>query len=273
MGLTGSKIPDYNAAIASRAPTWGSDVAVVDQHTDFDTGRDLADDLHPSAAGDRLMAGRWHVALSQHVLHKFDELGRPVRILPFGDSITQMSYRWDLWLQLSVEMPQKFDLVGTKTGLPDAITPIVTTPALRAAFDGDYSGYPGYTAGELATCCAFRDTLAVQPDIVLLHAGTNDFKHVWGVGDTPVEQALTHLQACVTEMLRASPNATVLVAQIIPADPQLWILITATCVPCALALCVLGLLLARRRRARGGDASVGGCSCAWRVARRGQPKA
>ena len=64
-----------------------------------------------NAAGDRLMAARWFSSLSSIVPDMFAQLGRPVRILSYGDSITEFCYRWDLWLLLSTGLPAaSFDL-------------------------------------------------------------------------------------------------------------------------------------------------------------------
>ena len=60
------------------------------------------------------------------------------------------------------------------------------------------------------------DASVARPDIVLYHAGTNDLRPDRDTGIS-VEDASYHLQRGVAEMLRAAPNATILVAQIIPA--------------------------------------------------------
>ena len=77
--------------------------------------------MHPNRAGDLKIATRWSAALAGHVVNVSDGHGggRPPRILPLGDSITECGYRFDLWRQLRAAAPrQPFEFVGTRQGLP-----------------------------------------------------------------------------------------------------------------------------------------------------------
>ena len=74
-----------------------------------------------------------------------------------------------------------------------------------------------YKTSELANL-AFADASMARPDIVLVHGGTNDVPYDWDYPAETVRNAVDELHRGVDELLRAAPNATILVAQIMPAD-------------------------------------------------------
>lgn len=102
-----------------------------------------------------------------------------LRILPLGDSLTydnnhqdidvkprpiskRYAYRGPLWKMLK-DAKIDFDFVGTKKAGQD----------YAPGFDPDNDGYPGETSFEIAER-TYKIMEATQPDIVLLHVGTND---------------------------------------------------------------------------------------------------
>jgi lysophospholipase L1-like esterase len=137
----------------------------------------------------------------------------PVRIMPLGDSITGSPGCWRslLWNQLRDAGFTGVDFVGT---LPPT--------ACGVGYDGDNEGH----AGLLAKDAAFGDKLVgwlrvTNPDIVLMHFGTND---VWNA--IPVPMILASYSRMVDQMRANNPRMTIIVQQLIPMNP-------ANCPPCA----------------------------------------
>jgi lysophospholipase L1-like esterase len=106
-----------------------------------------------------------------------DSTGRsqPIYILPLGDSITQAnnnhrSYRYDLWVKL-LDEGVNFDFVGSQNsnhnGNPN------WSEYNGHSFDQDHEGHWGWRADELLASLP-QWLQEYTPDIVLLHAGTND---------------------------------------------------------------------------------------------------
>lgn len=138
----------------------------------------------------------------------------PVRIMPLGDSITGSPGCWRavLWNQLQDTGYTDIDFVGTLgpqgCGIP---------------YDGDNEGH----GGALVTNVAAQNQLpgwlsATDPDVVLMHFGTND---VWSARST--SQILAAYDTLVDQMRAHNPAMRVLVAQIIPMDPS------RSCAECA----------------------------------------
>jgi len=130
-----------------------------------------------------------------------------VRIMPLGDSITQgyhTSYRDPLWSALR-EAGWKVDFVGTmKSNYGGGGPP--------RGYDTDHEGHWGWHADEVMERIAEWAERS-NPDIVLLHLGTNDV----GTGHDPLETAGEVAQ--VIALLRdQNPGIHVLLALIIPVD-------------------------------------------------------
>jgi lysophospholipase L1-like esterase len=131
----------------------------------------------------------------------------PVRIMPLGDSITAGPGCWRamLWHQLQTTGYTNIDFVGTQSdgggcnpGYP---------------YDFDHEGHGGYSATGIADNNQLPPWLAAdQPDIVLMHLGTND---MWGHYIT-LTQKLTAFTKLIGQMRAQNPNMKILVAQIIP---------------------------------------------------------
>ncbi|MCZ7438872.1 FG-GAP-like repeat-containing protein [Micromonospora sp. WMMC241] len=130
-----------------------------------------------------------------------------LRLLPLGDSITYgvgaaggSSYRRELWESLQ-GAGGSVDFVGS----------------LRSGqfADPDHEGHKGWRIDEidrLVTGC----TMAYhRPNVVTLHAGTNDMNT-----DFHVDQAPARLRALIDDLFALAPETTVLVATLVPStDP------------------------------------------------------
>jgi lysophospholipase L1-like esterase len=127
--------------------------------------------------------------------------GRPIKIMPLGDSITfgvgssGGGYRTELWRQLIRDAGVAADFVGS----------------LRAGSfaDPDNEGHSGWTIAEIAG--SVDGWLATyQPDVVLLHIGTNDMVRSQTAG------APERLSALLDQITNDVPAANVVVSSIIP---------------------------------------------------------
>jgi lysophospholipase L1-like esterase len=80
--------------------------------------------------------------------------------------------------------------------------------------DKDNQGHPGYTISQIRGVAS--GGLAFRPNVVLLHAGTNDLNR-GNPASEPNSDAPKRLGALLDDVLKAVPNAVVIVAKIIPA--------------------------------------------------------
>lgn len=129
------------------------------------------------------------------------------RIMPLGDSITESSagrasYRYWLWQSLQ-QASYDVDFVGSQNGVAGGAP-------LFPNFDQNHQGHSGYRADQL------RDNIinwanANRPDIVLLHAGTNDLLQGQGSNGTSTE-----IGQIIDNLRTVNPGVTVLLARIIP---------------------------------------------------------
>ena len=132
----------------------------------------------------------------------------PVKIMPIGDSITEGSdgngYRKPLHAALTAD-GFDIDFVGSLE-------------------DGDFGdiqheGHWGETADwflEGTPSKIYGWASVYQPDIVLIHLGTNDIRHGEGVDST-----INDLGLLIDELRSVNPEITILLAQIIPWDGEL----------------------------------------------------
>lgn len=131
----------------------------------------------------------------------------PIRIMPLGDSITESSsgfgsYRYYLWQELTRE-GFVVDFVGSMTGTGDE-------SAGSSEFDSDHEGHPGWRADEVAA--RIEDWAGTaQPDLVLLHLGTNDLAQ-----GQPPSDVIRDLATIVDRLRIANPHVHILLAKIIP---------------------------------------------------------
>lgn len=80
--------------------------------------------------------------------------------------------------------------------------------------DKDNQGFPGYTISQIRGVAS--GGLAFKPNVILLHAGTNDLNR-GNPSNEPDSQAPARLGQLLDTCLQAVPNAVVLVAKIIPS--------------------------------------------------------
>jgi lysophospholipase L1-like esterase len=133
--------------------------------------------------------------------------GRPVKIMPLGDSITwgvgsstTSSYRADLWRQLVTGAGLAVDFVGSgqSGALPDT----------------DNEGHSGWRIEQL-TASIDGWLAATTPDVVLLHIGTNDMNQNFDIANAPAR-----LGQLLDRIRTDTPSAVVVVAAIVPStDP------------------------------------------------------
>lgn len=135
----------------------------------------------------------------------------PIRIMPMGDSITNGSggtaelggYRGALYTLLT-NAGHDVDFIGTAT----------TNSALMV--DMNHEGHGGWRIDQLDTIVTDWPTNGLDPEIVLLHIGTNDF----GQGIDTVN-AINRLDALITKMASLRPNAHIIVTNIMErGEPQ-----------------------------------------------------
>jgi len=146
----------------------------------------------------------------------------PVRIMPLGDSITAGPGCWRaiLWHDLQTAGYSNIDFVGSVAdgGCNYGYT-----------YDGDNEGHGGYAATGIADQNQLPPWLAAaNPDIVLMHLGTND---MWG-GTIATSTILAAYTKLVGQMRANNPNMKILVAQIIPMNPP-------SCATCAASVVAL----------------------------------
>jgi lysophospholipase L1-like esterase len=121
--------------------------------------------------------------------------------MPLGDSITDGmevpgGYRSDLWQFFGTD-GRAVQFVGSEYGGP---------PMLG---DRDHEGHPGWETGQLDRhVTAWLRTY--EPDVVLLHIGTNDLIH------NEAAHAPGRLRTLLAHIVSAAPAAQVYVATIIP---------------------------------------------------------
>ncbi|MET0134085.1 MAG: ricin-type beta-trefoil lectin domain protein [Kibdelosporangium sp.] len=131
----------------------------------------------------------------------------PSRIMALGDSITGSPGCWRalLWQHMRNTGYTNVDFVGT-------------LPAQGCGFtyDGENEGHGGFLATGIAGNNQLPGWLsATQPDIVLMHLGTND---VWN--NIPAATILSAYSTLLGQMRASNPAMKVLVAKIIPMNPS-----------------------------------------------------
>lgn len=125
-----------------------------------------------------------------------------VRLMPLGDSITYgvessdgTGYRDELYDQLE-KVAESVDFVGSVRN--------------GRMSDPDNEGHPGDRIDEIAGFAACN-VYKYQPNVITLHAGTNDMNQNHSLPSAP-----NRLKQLIDRALKDSPLATVLVAQLIP---------------------------------------------------------
>jgi lysophospholipase L1-like esterase len=141
------------------------------------------------------------------------------RIMPLGDSITQggqgyCSYRYELWFQLAAT-GATVDFVGERDFTNDGAPNLSWYPEYNLSFDRDHQAYWGWRTDQIAAIITGAAS-ATQPEIVLIHLGTNDIGQSGAAG---VANADTNLRLIIQRLRDAVPEVTILLAQVIPIGP------------------------------------------------------
>ncbi len=168
----------------------------------------------------------------------------PVRIMPLGDSITlgaspEQSYRGHLQRRLTAA-GHTFDFVGSYGNVippgGEAVWagPEASQTSYRGPLDIDFEGHGGFQAGQPEAVLGYPDHMLAQmirtdvsrfePDVVLMHIGTNDYLGGWtthgpwhgpgGPDDRRIEFAARNVIDLIDALCVLRPEATVLVAPI-----------------------------------------------------------
>lgn len=135
------------------------------------------------------------------------DAGEALRIMPLGDSITQgyhTSYRDPLWFAL-LDAGWEVDFVGGMDRNYGGGEP-------PRAYDTDHEGHWGWHADQVLDRIADWVQRA-DPDVVLLHLGTNDVGRGHDSRETAGEVA-----RIIDRLREHNPGVHVLLAQIIPVD-------------------------------------------------------
>lgn len=141
------------------------------------------------------------------------------RILPLGDSITQggqlhASYRYELWFDL-LDAGAVVDFVGTQNSTFGGDPNLSWYPDYFTTFDRDHSGTWGIRTNAVAAAIA-AIAGATDPDIALVHLGTNDIGQSGAAG---VLEADFNLRFIIGALRAQNPNVAILLAQVIPIGP------------------------------------------------------
>jgi lysophospholipase L1-like esterase len=127
--------------------------------------------------------------------------GDPVRILPLGASITYGyeygSYRAPLWDLLAAD-GYAIDFVGSLSAGPDSLP------------DRDHEGHRGWRIAQIEERAAGW-VQEHDPDIVLLHIGTNDL-----IGGASAQESASSMGTLLDTLTAAKAEMTVIVSTLIP---------------------------------------------------------
>ncbi len=157
-----------------------------------------------------------------------------INIMPLGDSITHgggkaggtitSSYRRSLWKQLQAEN-YNVDFVGSQTKSYTASNgKIKLADPIHTDFDLHHEGHSGWRADEILNGSYNSDRLgdngqsninlwanSYNPDMVLLHLGTNDI-----IQNQSANSTISDLEGIIDRLQAIRPNISILIAQIIP---------------------------------------------------------
>lgn len=143
----------------------------------------------------------------ESVTSAITESEQVIRIMPLGDSITQAdsnhsSYRRPLWILLH-QAGYEVEFVGSRQAHFGG-------PAPYTDFDPDHEGYWGWRTDQILV--HINDWVrTTQPDIVLIHLGTNDLR-----AGQSLESTMDELWDLIQALRQENPSIKVLLAQLIP---------------------------------------------------------
>lgn len=163
----------------------------------------------------------WHIRVIAALLFFLPSLAAlaQVAVMPLGDSITHggqgyASYRYELWYALE-QGGYDIDLVGDLNDIFGGSANPVWYPEYDTTFDRDHEGHWGWRTDQIADIIIGTMT-ANQPDIVLVHLGTND---IGQLGASGVTNADVNLRLIIERMRSVRPTVIILLAQVIPIGP------------------------------------------------------
>jgi acyl-CoA thioesterase-1 len=160
------------------------------------------------------------------------EVDTPIKIMPFGDSITSSfspysSYR--CWLDHLLDAANiTFIYSGSQTKDSYGADPPPCGNPLTD-FDHRHEGYSGWATynfldpamanyiDKILNRVIYGTSIPNVPDIVLMHLGTNDL----GQG-RPISQIITNLGLLIDHFRAKNPKVAIMVAQIIPCSGHDW---------------------------------------------------
>ena len=132
-----------------------------------------------------------------------------IRIMPLGDSITQAnsehdSYRRPLWQKLKEAGFNNINFVGSLQENKGGPNP-------NPDFDLDHEGHWGWRTDEILNQLDGW-VASAQPDVALIHLGTNDI-----LQDQSADSTIDELGEVIDVFRANNPNIVIFLAQIIPA--------------------------------------------------------
>lgn len=135
--------------------------------------------------------------------------------MPYGDSVTEakegyQSYRVPLWNNLKAA-GCVVDFVGSRQGVSKGFKDSPQVSLGIKDFDPDHEGHWLYRTDELLVNTEAWAS-AASPDVVLIHAGTNDITQ-----GQSVESTAQDIRAVVETFQRTIPGITVILAQLTPS--------------------------------------------------------
>ena len=171
-----------------------------------------------------LLAGLVFLAAWQATPHMAAADSAALKIMPLGDSITsgtnqRASYRCALYQKLDAA-GYSFDFVGSVPGQWGIWGEDLTPPFCVNGYDVDEEGHYAFRIDDILYGANWDGALRVwandaQPDVVLVHLGTNDLRH-----DRPVDSTVAGIGQVVDVLRAANPRVKILLAQIIPCRPD-----------------------------------------------------
>lgn len=135
----------------------------------------------------------------------------PLRILPIGDSIT---WGWQPAHQQDGTNGYRLRLLSDLLAAKFDVVDFVGTQHSGSMADNDNEGHPGYTISQIKN--VMGPGLEFKPNVVLLHAGTNDLNRAETAEESWAD-APKRLGSVIDDVLKVNPDAVVIVAKIIQA--------------------------------------------------------
>jgi lysophospholipase L1-like esterase len=163
-----------------------------------------------------------------------DPPGEALRVMPVGDSITEARDgpdarglpSWRKWFfDLTEADDRDVDMVGSRSGVADGdnVAVAVPPPPSWGVWDWDHDGHYGWRADEILNGNSAQPAAGDisdwaedhQPDVFLVHIGTNDLAQGQSVAN-----AIADVQAIIAAIRAERPDAKIAISQIIKNRPK-----------------------------------------------------